>query len=130
MSSNEEIKAAAVSAPFGNGTDDTNLLLVESGTTHAACALPASWSGQFVTVEVLTASANVWFFVSKNLNAEVDQSIANAADGNPGPKLGKKISTGKAVRFMLPEVAAPDVLYLIHESDTADASLEIQRSSG
>lgn len=130
MSSTEEIKAAAVSAPFGDGTANTNLLLVESGTTHAACALPSSWNGQFVTMELLTATANVWFFISKNPSAEVDSSVANGVTGNPGPKLGKRLATGTVMRFKLPETAGPDVLYLIHESDTADASIELQRSSG
>lgn len=130
----EEVKKAAlqIRCPFTDGTANSNLLLISSATTHAAVTIPAAWGDEcWVTIRVYgTATKSIWFLVSENASAEVDRSIAAAAQGNPGPKLGKRVQVGEIVTFQLPRKSSNTAtLYLINETDDATTTAEIWLSS-
>lgn len=123
-------KAAEIKAPQTDGTNNSNLLLLASDTTHAALALPAGWEGCWVTIQCYgTTDKAIWFLASTNANAEVDRTIAAAADGAGSPMLGKRVLVGEAVSFELPGKLAGETLYLINETDDATTTAEIWLSS-
>ena len=124
-------KAAVISAPFTDGTANSNLLLLSMGTTHAAMTIPAGWEGRIVNTQCYgTTGKSGWFLVSELSTAEVDRTIAAAADGAGSPKLGKRILVGESIPMQIPFKTKPGAtLYLINESDDATTTAEIWLNS-
>ena len=126
----DEMKAAKIASPLTNGTDDSNMLLLALSTTHAALTLPDTWADKWVTIQVYgTAGKSAWFLVSKLSTAEVDRTVAAAADGAGAAKLGKRVQVGETVSFQLPKKLREETLYLINETDDVTTTAEIWLSS-
>lgn len=132
--SNEQVvkHSVQIRAPYTNGTDNSNMLLLASSTAHAALTIPATWEDEaWITIQVYgTSGKSIWFLCSELSTAEVDRSIAAAADGAGDPKLGKRVQVGEIVSFQLPHkssIGAPR--YLINETDDATTTAEIWLSS-
>lgn len=123
-------KAAHLTGPVTDGSADSNVLLFSCGTTHGANALPNSFAGRYVTLQVYgTATKSVWFAISKNSAAEVDRTIAAAADGAGDPKLGKRLQVGEVFSFQLPDRLETETLYFVRETDDATTTVEMLCSS-
>lgn len=120
-----------VTAPKGDGTNNTNMRLLSSGTTHAAYTIPSSWEDKVITFQAYgTAAKSIWFYVSELSTAEVDRSIAASSTGAASPKLGKRIAVGESFSFRIPRKSATSATqYLIHETDDATTTLEMWPSS-
>lgn len=125
----QQTAAAKIRSPETDGSANSNVLLLDLGTTHAAMTFPNSWAEKWVTIQVYgTAAKSAWFLVSKLSTAEVDRSVAA---GSPGadPTLGKRVQVGETCNFQLPERAGGETIYLIHETDDATTTAEIWLSS-
>lgn len=133
LSNEQTIKhGIQVRAPFTDATNNSNMLLISSSTTHAAVTIPSAWEDEaWITIQVYgTAGKSIWFLMSENASAEVDRSITSAAQGNPGPKLGKRVQVGEVVSFQLPHRSSNTATrYLINETDDATTTAEIWLSS-
>jgi hypothetical protein len=107
-----------------------NILGLASSTTHAAMAFPAGWAGKLVTIQVYgTATKSIWVLASTDSSAEVDRTVAAAADGGPDTTRGKRILVGESTPFRLQAIEGGETLYLINESDDATTTAEIWLSS-
>lgn len=130
MSSPNLDQSAVIRAPETDGTANSNILGLLSKTDHAAMALPATWAGKVVTIQVDgTAGKSIWFLASTNASAEVDRTLVAAVNGGASPKRGKRIAVGEAVPFRLPPKDSGETLYLINETDLDDTTAEIWLSS-
>lgn len=120
-----------VTAPKGDGTNNTNMRLLSSGTTHAAYTIPSTWEDKVITFEALgTAGKSIWVYVSELSTAEVDRTIAASGTGGASPKLGKRIKVGDLINFRIPRKSVSSATqYLIHETDDATTTLEMWPSS-
>ena len=126
MSSPNLDQSAVIRAPETDGTNDSNVLLLSMGTSHAAMAFPAGWAGKWVTIQVYgTAGKAAWFLVSTLSTAEVDRSVAAAADGAGSTKLGKRVAVGETASFRLPPKESGETLYLVNETDDATTTAEL-----
>ncbi len=122
-----EVKAATNTAPWTDGTNDTNEGLLSMGLTHAAMLIPEAWEG--CTIEVTcrgTATKSGWFLVSELSTAEVDRSVTADAAGAFGPTLGRRVVVGETKPFDIPVRSGPGKrLYLINETDDATTTAEL-----
>lgn len=122
-----ENQAATFIAPYTNGTDDSNELLLSMGTTHAAMEFPEAFEG--CTIEITcrgTAGKSGWFLCSHLSTAEVDRSVAAAADGAGSTKLGRRVAVGETKTFTVPNrLTTGGKVYLINETDDASTTAEI-----
>jgi hypothetical protein len=128
--SDDILKEARILAPTTDGTNNSNMLLLSMGVTHAAMAFPAGWEQRWVTIQVFgTSGKSGWFLVSESSTAEVDRTIVATAAGAGSTKLGKRIQVGEVASFQLPNKGSTDTLYLINETDDATTTAEIWLSS-
>ena len=122
-----ENQAATFIAPYTNGTDDSNELLLLMKTNHAAMTFPEEFEG--CTIEITcrgTAGKSGWFLCSHLSTAEVDRTIAATVAGATSPKLGRRVVVGETKPFTVPVRQTPaGRVYLIHETDEDDIVAEI-----
>lgn len=110
-------KVDYIKAPFGDGTNNTNVRNFTCTSTSRADALPADWSGKIVRIANETANLAQYFF-SKNSGASCDETIAAANDGAPGVSLGDSIFGNTEVQVQLPYWQSTETMYLVRASAT------------
>ncbi len=122
-------KAEDIKAPFGNGTDVTNVRLFTCDSTSRANALPASFSGKYI--EITNETANLaQFFFSKNSGATCDETIAAADAGASSASLGGSIAGSTSKQLLLPYWANNETMYFVRASVTSTSLRVEERSSG
>lgn len=117
----EEYKAAKVTAPTGNGVDNSDVRYVAVSTTATSIAIPAAWHRGWVTLKLVTANAVLFF--SEQVTTLPDISKV-AAD----PQLGWYMAAGEKEDYRLPGVTPGATLYLCIDGD-ATGSLYLRPSS-
>ena len=122
MNKSEDIKA-----PFGDGTNVTNVRLFTCDSTSRANALPASWSGKYI--EITNETANLaQFFFSKNASATCDETIAAADAGASSASLGGSIAGSTSKQLLLPSWQPTETMYFVRASVTS-TSLRLEERS-
>lgn len=116
-----------VKAPFGNGTDVTNVRLFTCDSTSRANAIPSSWSGKFIEITNETANLAQYFF-SKNSSASCDETIAAADAGASSASLGGSILGNSSKQILLPYWEATELMYFVRASGTS-TSLRLEERS-
>lgn len=113
-----------VQAPSDVGSNEFGVKKFTAGTTHAADALPASWSGRYVVLRAV--GGNVHWGISTNSSAEVDRSVSAAAAG-ASAKVGDVIPDGVTYEThrKLPTWRHDQTGYFVRESDAADTVVYI-----
>lgn len=124
-------KDAQARAAFTDGVADSSVLLYSLGTTHAVATVPEAWHGCRVWATVRgTAAKSCWYLFSSLSTAEVDRTIAAAADGAGDPKLGERIVVGESIPLDVPKPGAQGgSVYLALETDDATTTLQLVRGS-
>jgi hypothetical protein len=124
MSKSEDIKA-----PFGDGTNVTNVRLFTCDSTSRANALPASWSGKYIEITNETANLAQYFF-SQNASATCDETIAAADAGASSASLGGSIAGSASKQVLLPYWANNATVYFVRASVTSTSLRLEERSNG
>jgi len=106
-----EMRASSVESPFGDGTNNSNVLYCAISTTAASFTMPKSWHGCFIVMKVIGADA-YWFF-SEQTSVKPDAS-KTAAD----PQLGWRTRDGEVVTEYVPRPLTQDgdVYFLVDGS--------------
>lgn len=100
---------------IGRAQNDFGGLAIDSGTTHAAAALPAEYSDEFVWFSNPHETATVVVAVSLENDSEV---TADPADGAT-LTVGTAIPPRMMVRLWMPFWHPDQTAYLIHEASEA-----------
>lgn len=110
------IDGSNVQAPLDAGSNDFGVRKFTAETSHAANAIPNSWSGKYV--RALAVGGNVHFGFSISGSAEVDRAVTATAAG-ASAKVGDVLSNGIAEQFRIPRFGPGVTMYFVRESDTA-----------
>jgi hypothetical protein len=122
-------KAEDIKAPFGDGTNVTNVRLFTCDSTSRANALPASFSGKYI--EITNETTNLaQFFFSKNSGATCDETIAAADAGASSASLGGSLAGSASKHLTLPYWANNETMYFVRASVTSTSLRVEERSSG
>lgn len=100
---------------IGRTQNDFGGLAIDSGTTHAAAALPAEYSDQFVWFSNPHETATVHVAVSMADDSEVTTDPADGATAS----VGTAIPPRTMVRLWMPFWHPEETAYLIHEASEA-----------
>lgn len=115
MSTDEDLKAAVIDAPFGNGVDNSNMIRQAVSTTATAIQIPDAWKGSWITVKMLTS--NAYLFLSEQ-TATLPDASKTAAD----KQLGWPLMAGETEHYRLPEVSSRQGhIYLCVDADASGA---------
>lgn len=121
MSGIEELKAAKVIAPTGDGVNNSSQRYLPLSTTATSIALPDEWKGGYVTLKAITADA--YFFISEQV-ATLPDAGKTAAD----KQLGWPLLAGTSESYRLPECSRGGTLYLCADG-SATGALYVRLSS-
>lgn len=102
-------------APQGNGVAASTALRYTSASSSRADALPSTWAGRRIEL-VNEGSATVYWYVSQNSGASVDETLAAADDGGANAARGMPILAGHTVEYDLPSWGA---IYFVRASASA-----------
>lgn len=124
-----DTKAAIIKAPFGDGTNNTEVRFYDCTPTSQAHIVPRSWAGKIIRIANETANlAN--FFFSFNSAATCDETIAATANGGGSVSLGGSIAGNTERHVQLPILPNEnqDNLYFVRASVT-NTSLRLELAS-
>jgi hypothetical protein len=121
-------KAADVKAPFGDGTNPTNVLFFTCDGTSRANALPFSLQGKFVRVINTSANGAFWF-ISSDPAATCDATLAATDAGTTSAALGEYLGPGATSHVRLPYWGQDQTRYFVRAS-VSSAPLMIVEGSG
>lgn len=121
-------KAAELTAPGGDGTNNTSVISFTLDTTARNVALPRDFYGQFL--RVLPVGANLYWYLSKSSSASVDRTVAASASGARAANLGEYLASGTVDHEICPNALTSETVYLVWQGDAAGTFLQIRKSSG
>jgi hypothetical protein len=121
-------KAAEITAPGGDGTNNTSVIAFTLDTTARNVALPRDFYGQFV--RLLAVGANAYWYFSKSNSAAVDRTVAASATGARAANLGEYLPNTTIDHEICPNALPTETVYLVWQGDAAGTVLQLRKSSG
>lgn len=121
-------KAAEITAPGGDGTNNTSVISFTLDTTARNVALPRDFYGQFL--RVLPVGANLYWYLSKSSSASVDRTVAASASGARAANLGEYLANGSVDHEICPNGTPSETVYFVWQGDAAGTFVQIRKSSG
>ncbi len=118
-------RATTVVSPFGNGVDNSNVMVIGVSTTAGAAQIPDEWLGGSVTLKMLDADV-YWFFQESTAaptgTALPDASVGAAppATGTRDKQLGWRLRDGEVAPEQVPAREDPTKhIWLCHDGSGA-----------
>ncbi len=121
-------KAAELTAPGGDGTNNTSVISFTLDATARNVAMPRDFYGQYV--RMIPVGANLYWYFSTSSSASVDRTVAASASGARAANLGSYIASGTERQPICPAANPGTTVYLVWQGDAAGTFLQIEKSSG
>lgn len=113
---------------YGDGTNNTDVVIFTSDTTARNAVLPSAFNGQFVRIRAV--GANLFYFFSNSALAAVDRTQLGSAAGAQGSNRGEYLPAGELLNVRVPGTTGGTPIYFVWQCDAAGTAVWMTKASG